>query len=193
MATARESIDVLAPVDTVYAAWADFESFPRFMTAVAEVKPIDDVTHHWFATIAGVTREFTTRITDQDPGRLIAWETTEGLLNSGRVTFEEIEVADPDAAPPKRGAAPFELSASGLAGRVPAAAVQASAVEGNEGYDDDIPAPSGRVATRVSVEVEWDDATFVQTLGDKLGLDDRRVKHELRHFKEHVENTPADR
>ncbi|GAB3661862.1 SRPBCC family protein [Zhihengliuella somnathii] len=193
MATARESIDVLAPVDEVYAAWADVQSFPRFMTAVAEVRPIDDATHHWFATIAGVTREFTTRITEQEPGRLIAWETTEGLVHAGRVTFEEIEVADPEAAPRRLDSAPFELSASGLAGRVPAATVQASAVEGNEGYDDDVPAPRGVEATRVSVDVEWDDATIVQTLGDKLGLDDRRVKHELRHFKEYVENNSADR
>ena len=90
--SAVESIVVDVPVTTAYNQWTQFEDFPRFMTGVERVVQIDDVRNHWTTNIAGVRREFDTRITEQTPDERVAWTTIEGeVRQSGVVTFHRLD------------------------------------------------------------------------------------------------------
>ena len=51
MASVVESIDVKAPVSTVYNQWTQFEEFPRFMEGVKSVTQTDDTHLHWVAEV----------------------------------------------------------------------------------------------------------------------------------------------
>jgi uncharacterized membrane protein len=94
MSQVVESVDVDVPVTVAYNQWTQFESFPHFMGGVEEVIQVDDVTNHWVTNIAGVTREFDTRITEQLPDERIAWRSIGGDVDqAGVVTFHRLEPA----------------------------------------------------------------------------------------------------
>ena len=88
MASVEKSIEVNVPIRTAYNQWTQFEEFPRFMEGVEEVRQLDDKRLSWRAKIAGKTEEWTAEITEQTPDRVVAWRSTTGAENSGRVTFE---------------------------------------------------------------------------------------------------------
>jgi len=46
--------------------------------------------------------------------------------------------------------------------------------------------------TRVTVQLDWDPATFTEKAGAALGIDDFQVKSDLRKFKEFIENRGAE-
>lgn len=87
----QHSIDVDAPVRVAYNQWTQFEEFPRFMDGVEEIRQITDDTLHWKVEIAGVTREFDTVITEQQPDQRIAWTTIDGPKHAGVVTFHALD------------------------------------------------------------------------------------------------------
>ena len=91
MATVRASIDVDTPVKTAYNQWTQFEDFPQFMSGVKSVRQVDDKTLQWHASIAGNYEEWTAEIYEQEPDTVIAWRSTTGVQNSGRVDFEPID------------------------------------------------------------------------------------------------------
>jgi uncharacterized membrane protein len=88
MAHVSEEIQVEVPVSEAYNQWTQFEEFPRFMSAVDEVRQKDDTHLHWKATIAGKTAEWEAEITEQVPDKVIAWRATDGAQNQGRVQFQ---------------------------------------------------------------------------------------------------------
>jgi uncharacterized membrane protein len=90
MGDVNATVDVDQPLTTVYNQWTQFEEFPRFMQGVEEVVQEDDTTLRWRAQIAGVERTWRAKITEQDPDRGIAWQSTEGTRNNGRVTFKSL-------------------------------------------------------------------------------------------------------
>ena len=90
MSTIEKSIEVNAPVRTVYNQWTQFEEFPRFMEGVQEVKQVTDKRLHWRAQIAGQEREWDAEITEQIPDQRIAWRSTSGTTNAGVVTFHRL-------------------------------------------------------------------------------------------------------
>ena len=85
-----ESIDVDVPVRVTYDQWTQFEEFPRFMDGIKQVKQLNDTTLQWDAEINGVDKSWQAEITEQEPDRVIAWRSTSGARNDGRVTFEPI-------------------------------------------------------------------------------------------------------
>ena len=91
MASVVESIDVKAPVTTVYNQWTQFEEFPQFMEGVKSVTQIDDTHLHWAAEVAGKDEEWDAEITEQRPDERIAWRATTGAENAGVVTFHRID------------------------------------------------------------------------------------------------------
>jgi uncharacterized membrane protein len=91
MATTEQSIDVEAPIRTVYNQWTQFEDFPQFMGDVESVEQIDDRHLHWRLKVAGVRREFDAEITEQVPDDRIAWRSTGGLDHAGVVTFHRLD------------------------------------------------------------------------------------------------------
>src|SRR5215207_7863576 len=86
----EESLLVNVPVDTAYNHGTQFEDFPQFMSGVESVKQLSDDRLEWVAKIAGVRRQWQTKILEQVPDRKIAWAATEGATNAGAVTFEDI-------------------------------------------------------------------------------------------------------
>ena len=91
MTTVEQSIDIEVPVRTAYDQWTQFEEFPRFMEGVEQVQQLSDDSLHWKTRIAGVDREFDTKITEQHPDERIAWRTVEGPTQAGVVTFHKLE------------------------------------------------------------------------------------------------------
>ena len=90
MATIEKEIEVDVPVSVAYNQWTQFEEFPRFMEGVEEVTQLDDTRLHWKATVAGQTKEWDARITEQLPDQRIAWTSEGGAFTSGIVTFHKL-------------------------------------------------------------------------------------------------------
>ncbi|WP_189172273.1 SRPBCC family protein [Pilimelia anulata] len=92
MSKVSESVEVNVPVRTAYDQWTQFESFPRFMGGVEEVRQLSDTSTAWRTKIGGVTREFNADIVEQVPDRRVAWRSTDGA-HAGQVSFEELDPA----------------------------------------------------------------------------------------------------
>ena len=91
MANIEKSIDVEAPIASVYDQWTQFEEFPSFMEGVEEIRQIDDTHTHWRTKIAGREKEIDAAITEQIPDERIAWTSQEGPEHAGVVTFHHID------------------------------------------------------------------------------------------------------
>jgi len=83
-------IEVDVPVRTAYNQWTQFEDFPLFMDHVESVRQINDEMVRWRVKIAGVTREWDARITEQTPDQRVAWTSIDGTENAGVVTFHAL-------------------------------------------------------------------------------------------------------
>jgi uncharacterized membrane protein len=86
----EKTIEVDAPVRTVYNQWTQFEEFPRFMKGVKRVTQLDDKRLHWEAEIAGKDKEWDARIIEQVPDQRIVWQSESGEYTSGAVYFEPV-------------------------------------------------------------------------------------------------------
>jgi uncharacterized membrane protein len=109
MSSVTESVDVAVPVRTAYDQWTQFEDFPHFMEDVEEVQQVDDQMTHWRVKMAGVTREFDARITEQLPDERVAWSSTAGPHQAGVVTFHRLD------ADHTRVTAQMEITPEGMA------------------------------------------------------------------------------
>lgn len=86
MAEHTATVTVNAPVHQVYELFTHFNDFPKFMTFVKEVTYRDDLNSHWVADIVG-RHEWDAVNENWIPDQQIGWRSTDGLENSGRVTF----------------------------------------------------------------------------------------------------------
>lgn len=86
----EKTIEVDVPVRTAYNQWTQFEDFPKFMEGVKEVKQLDDQHLYWRASIAGKDEEWQADIDEQDPDQVVAWHSTSGAPNAGRVSFDKV-------------------------------------------------------------------------------------------------------
>ncbi len=92
------SVTINCPRDEVYARWRDFTAFPQFMDNVRSVEKLGGKRSRWIIKApAGTSVELITEITADEPGRRIAWTSTDTsqVATSGEVLFED--------APPGRG------------------------------------------------------------------------------------------
>ena len=87
MKTFEKSIMVNVPVTQAYNQWTQFADFPNFMDGVKEVEQLDDKRLRWRAEIAGKSEVWDAEITEQVPDRHIAWRSTSGAKNSGKIAF----------------------------------------------------------------------------------------------------------
>jgi len=91
VASVQEAIDVDVPIRVAYDQWTQFESFPEFMGGVERITQTDARHTHWVTNINGVTREFDTEITEQNPDERVAWTSTGGeAKHAGVVTFNDL-------------------------------------------------------------------------------------------------------
>ena len=90
----QKAIHVAAPVERVWELWSDFESWPRFMSHLKEVRRTGVERSHWVAKGPGGTGVEWDAVTTQSiPNEVIAWKSVEGstVEHSGRVYFSPDE------------------------------------------------------------------------------------------------------
>lgn len=133
--TIDRAIEVEVSARTAYDTWAHFELFPHFMEGVEEVNQLDDRRIRWRASVWGRGEEWESRITEQIPGKRIAWQSTGGASNAGVVTFHRLS--------------------------------------------------EGRA--RVMLQLTYDPESWVEKVGDLLGVFTRQVEAGLEGFKGFVE------
>lgn len=87
----NKTINIFAPIDEVYQFWRNFENFPLFMEHVKEIKTQGDISNWKVTGPAGSTIEFQSRVTQDIPNELIAWETMPDspVRSAGFVRFDE--------------------------------------------------------------------------------------------------------
>jgi uncharacterized membrane protein len=87
MESIEKTIEVEAPINKVYNQWTQFEKFPEFMEGVEEVRQLDERHLHWVAEMGGKKKEWDAEIYEQVPDQRIAWRSTTGTRNAGKVDF----------------------------------------------------------------------------------------------------------
>jgi Polyketide cyclase / dehydrase and lipid transport/Protein of unknown function (DUF2934) len=90
MGTTTHSIDVNAPLQSVYNQWTQFEEFPRFMRDVVEVRQHGPAALSWKVLVGGKEKQWEARIIEQIPDTSIVWESVDGTSNRGAITFEPL-------------------------------------------------------------------------------------------------------
>lgn len=86
------AITVNRPRQELYDFWRNFKNLQLFLENVRSVTEIDGTRSRWIIEApAGRTVEFISRITEDQPGQLIAWTSEDGadVANSGRIEFED--------------------------------------------------------------------------------------------------------
>jgi uncharacterized membrane protein len=86
----QQSVDIGAPLETVYNQWTQFEEWPNFMHRVTRVTQEDETTVSFAVKIWGKTKEFTAEIETQRPDERVKWRVSEGMTHTGVVTFHEL-------------------------------------------------------------------------------------------------------
>ncbi len=84
MGSIKESVEIAAPLQTVYDAFARFEDLPEFVHGVQHVRVADDT--HLRLRFGDAPRDVGAEITEQRPFERIAWHAPV----SGSVTFESL-------------------------------------------------------------------------------------------------------
>ncbi|WP_156686426.1 SRPBCC family protein [Mycobacterium sp. Marseille-P9652] len=86
----RAAVTVRRSPDEVYAFWRDVANLPAFMYHLKSVTADGDGRSHWVASApAGRSVEWNAQITEDEPGRRIAWQSLPGASvdNGGSVEF----------------------------------------------------------------------------------------------------------
>jgi uncharacterized membrane protein len=87
----QKTINIDAPVDSVFEFWTAYENFPRFMTHIRKVSDLGAGRSRWIVDgPAGVPVEWDAVITELVPNRLLAWESVPGaaIRNAGIIHFD---------------------------------------------------------------------------------------------------------
>jgi len=85
---AQKFVVVKAPIARVYEQWSRIEDLPKFITAIRNVRRIDDAHFSYIWHPNGEDKKGIFHIVLQIPGRRIAWRTTSDGFMSGVVFFE---------------------------------------------------------------------------------------------------------
>jgi uncharacterized membrane protein len=87
-------VNVDAPLEEVFAFWANYENFPRFMSHVREVRDTGGGTSHWVVDRpAGVPVEWDAVVTALETNDVLAWTSVPGsaVESSGIIRFAQNE------------------------------------------------------------------------------------------------------
>ncbi|MDB5686743.1 MAG: cyclase [Rhizorhabdus sp.] len=88
------TVTINRPRQELFDYWRDFANLATFMDNVERVDVLDDKRSHWVVSApAGRTVEWDSLITEEVPGEMIAWASTEGadIPNSGRIDFRDAQ------------------------------------------------------------------------------------------------------
>lgn len=83
------TVTINRPSQEIYEAWRDFTRFPEFMDNVRKVESLEGGRSRWTIEAPAGTVTLVTRITDDRPGELIAWESEpeSDIETKGHVEF----------------------------------------------------------------------------------------------------------
>ncbi|MFD8788172.1 SRPBCC family protein [Kitasatospora sp. NPDC059599] len=88
----EESVEVRAPLDTVYEQWVRCEDFPHFMRGVVSVDRDGPGSSAWVVRTAGGRRAFEAVTTEAVECERVAWDGGDGpVRHSGVVTFHHMD------------------------------------------------------------------------------------------------------
>ena len=90
-AVVGRTVTINRPRAELYAFWRDFRNLARFLENIERVDISDERRSHWVIKApAGRTVEWDSQITEDEPDRLIAWESVAGdIKNTGRIEFSD--------------------------------------------------------------------------------------------------------
>ncbi len=86
------AVTINRPRDELYAFWRDFSNLAPLMENIERIEVKDDRRSHWVVKgPAGKDLEWDSIVTDDEPGRRIAWKADEGadIKNSGWIEFRD--------------------------------------------------------------------------------------------------------
>lgn len=84
------TVTINRPREEIYTFWRNFANLAQVMENVERIEVQDDRRSHWVVKApAGKTVEWDSVVTEDEPGRLIAWQSVEGadVKSSGRIEF----------------------------------------------------------------------------------------------------------
>jgi uncharacterized membrane protein len=85
----EKSVQIGAPLEDVFNAWANFRMIPQHVRMVKEVRVFGQRTH-WRVLISNAPFEWDAEITQLIPQQAIGWKSIAGPKHSGRITFSRI-------------------------------------------------------------------------------------------------------
>jgi uncharacterized membrane protein len=91
-ATAVRAVTIGKPRAEVFTFFRNFSNLARFMENIERIDVQDDQHSHWVVKApAGQSLEWDSILTEEDPGRLLSWETEPDaeVNNHGRVEFKD--------------------------------------------------------------------------------------------------------
>ncbi len=91
-AAAARAVSINRPREELYAFWREVSNLASFMENIERIDVQDERRSHWVVKAPAGTRvEWDSVITEDTPGRRIAWSSTEGsqIRNSGWVEFSD--------------------------------------------------------------------------------------------------------
>lgn len=91
-ATAGYGVSINRPRREIYDFFREFTNLPRFMENVVSIDPIDQERYRWTVKAPGdATVAWTATVTEDEPGRRIAWEAEEDadVRNAGWVELKD--------------------------------------------------------------------------------------------------------
>jgi uncharacterized membrane protein len=95
------TIIVKAPVEQIYALWANFENFPHFMKYIKSVRKTSNNLSHWVMEgPLGRDIEWDAETTRMEPNTRIAWNSRDNgdITTSGQVTFQGLAQGESEIA-----------------------------------------------------------------------------------------------
>jgi uncharacterized membrane protein len=87
----EKALHVHMPIDEVFAFWANYQNFPRFMTHLKEVRDLGDCRSHWVAEgPGGFPVSWDAEMTYYVPNKLLGWRSLPGshVETEGVVHFD---------------------------------------------------------------------------------------------------------
>lgn len=90
MALHTQTLTVQVPPAVAYQHWIRFESFPRFMELVREVRPLGPERFSWRMEVAGFSKTWEMILTEHTPNRSLAWRGVGSTPISGHVLLEPL-------------------------------------------------------------------------------------------------------
>lgn len=85
----EKSVNIGRPVQSVFAAWSNFERLPQWISFVRRVERYGTQTR-WLVNIDGREFEWDAQITQVAPNESIGWKSLNGPKHTGRITFSPL-------------------------------------------------------------------------------------------------------